>query len=164
MAPEKAPKRHILNFTLRGLPELNYFDSEEDRQRALQAIGSEAGNIRSGGFWLAILLLVSSAVAARFVAAWLLSYVHWHHEVEDLLRALSMILVAFFVLRRLHRWGAAGDLRRKLLAAGIPICLKCGYLLRGLPLEPSRCPECGTPFNEEAKALLHSPRPEGTRT
>jgi hypothetical protein len=151
----KPTKRHLLNFTLRGLPELSYFDNEEQRQRALQEIGGEAGNIRSGGFWLAIVLLVGAAVAARFIAAWLLSYVQWHHELEDLLRVLAMITVAVFVLRRLHRWGAASDLRHKLLQCRIPVCLKCGYLLRGLPAEPGRCPECGIFFSDEVKAILH---------
>ena len=150
------PKRHLLNFTLRGLPELSYFDNEEQRQRALQEIGAEAGNIRNGGFWLAIVLLVAAAIAARFIAAWMLSYVQWHHELEDLLRVLAMITVAVFVLRRLHRWGAASDLRHKLLQCGIPVCLKCGYLLRGLPVEPGRCPECGTALNEQAKTILRS--------
>ncbi|MGE5607712.1 MAG: hypothetical protein ACM359_00515 [Bacillota bacterium] len=42
--------------------------------------------------------------------------------------------------RRIQR-----TLRQQLLARGVPICLGCGYDLRG-QLEP-RCPECGTPFD-----------------
>ncbi len=35
------------------------------------------------------------------------------------------------------------SLRRQLVARGVPICIACGYDLRG-QIEP-RCPECGTP-------------------
>ncbi|MBN1347708.1 MAG: hypothetical protein JXQ73_33785 [Phycisphaerae bacterium] len=38
------------------------------------------------------------------------------------------------------------SLRRQLVERGIPICIRCGYDLRG-QTEP-RCPECGTPFAE----------------
>jgi predicted Zn-ribbon and HTH transcriptional regulator len=95
----------------------------------------------------------------RFLAGWLLSYVQWHHEVEDLIRVVAMIGAGFLVLRKLHRWGAAADLRRKLLAANVPVCVKCGYLLRGLPLDPGRCPECGTAFSEEVISILEKAAP-----
>lgn len=36
--------------------------------------------------------------------------------------------------------------RENLQAAGVPICLKCGYDLRGQ--EIARCPECGEAFDE----------------
>ncbi len=38
------------------------------------------------------------------------------------------------------------SLREQLVEAGIAVCLKCGYDLRG-QTEP-RCPECGTTFDE----------------
>lgn len=43
-------------------------------------------------------------------------------------------------------------LRQELNKRGIPICMKCGYDLRG-QVEP-RCPECGTDFDSE---LLSEP-------
>lgn len=36
------------------------------------------------------------------------------------------------------------SLREQLIEKGIPICLKCGYDLRGQAVP--RCPECGAPF------------------
>lgn len=40
-------------------------------------------------------------------------------------------------------------------------CHRCGYLLRGLPLE-GRCPECGTPYTE-ASAMRLEPWPGAFR-
>lgn len=38
-------------------------------------------------------------------------------------------------------------LRKELAESGVPICVKCGYDLRGQ--SAPRCPECGTPFDEQ---------------
>ncbi len=43
------------------------------------------------------------------------------------------ILAMFLTVRFLHRWGVTRDLRRKLVAAGVPVCIGCGYKLVGLP-------------------------------
>ena len=56
--------------------------------------------------------------------------------------ALGGILVSV-ESRLLFRAGWQRSLRRQLVERGVPICLACGYDLRG-QLEP-RCPECGTP-------------------
>lgn len=39
------------------------------------------------------------------------------------------------------------ELRKLLRERGVPICLHCGYDLRGLT--EARCPECGNPFEPE---------------
>jgi len=54
--------------------------------------------------------------------------------------------------RRIQR-----SLRRQLIDRGVPVCLKCGYQLRGL-MDP-RCPECGEAFDER---LLELCRPDDT--
>jgi hypothetical protein len=43
-------------------------------------------------------------------------------------------------------------LRKRLLASGVPVCLKCGYILRGCP--GPNCPECGGPFDERVRLIL----------
>ena len=50
----------------------------------------------------------------------------------------GVIAINWFWRNRLRRY-----LREQLVARGQPICLKCGYDLRG-QIE-ARCPECGTP-------------------
>jgi len=146
--------KHLLNLTLAGLPELDHFPSLEERQKALWEIGNEAGDTKSGWFWLAILAVVGGAILARYVAGWLLSYVALPGELEDILKVLTILAVFFLVLRWLHRRGAAAELRRKLLARGVPVCMGCGYLLRGLSVSTERCPECGRAFDGQVEKIL----------
>lgn len=49
-------------------------------------------------------------------------------------------------------------LREDLVGRGIPICVECGYDLRGL--SESRCPECGAAFDA---GLLSSERESGRK-
>ncbi len=151
---ENKPRKNLLNFTLRGLPELEYFPTPQSRQTALDEIGSEAGNPKSGQFWLGVLVTVAGALAARWLAGWLLSFVLWPRLVEEILHTVGTLAGFLLVLRWLHRRGTARDLRLKLLATGVPVCMSCGYLLRGLSPATGRCPECGAPFSSRVCDLL----------
>ena len=150
----RRPKRNLLNFTLAGLPEMRHFDSPEDRQAALWEISDEAGRPTRGGFWLAVLAILVAVISARFLAGWLLSYVSWPTLVEETLQLASLFIAFGLVIRWLHRSGAATELRQKLLARGVPVCMKCGYLLRGLDNTIGRCPECGREFDEDVRRIL----------
>lgn len=154
--PRAKPKRNLLAFTLAGLPELQHFRTDEERQAALQEIGGEAGNPKRGSFWLAVGMIVASVIAARMLSAWVLSYVVWPGAIEELLRFAAIFGTFLVVLRRLHRWGAVGELRAKLLARSVPVCMKCGYLLHGLPVEVGRCPECGREFDADVQRILRA--------
>jgi predicted Zn-ribbon and HTH transcriptional regulator len=147
-------RKHLLNFTLRGLPELEHFPDQESRRKALEEIAGEAGNPKIASFWVAIVLLAGATVATRWLAGWLLSKVLWPPIVEEILHTAGMLAGFLIVLRWLHRSGAAGELRAKLLVSGVPVCLKCGYLLRGLPAGTGRCPECGSEFSPRVCELL----------
>ena len=59
---------------------------------------------------------------------------------------MPLLLTAWVVHRRAHR-----HVRNYLVIHGIPVCLHCGYSLRGLT-EP-RCPECGREFEPYLLAL-----------
>ena len=59
-----------------------------------------------------------------------------------LLIAIYYVVIGVVFHRRLRAL-----VRRRLLDLGIPICLHCGYDLRG-QTEP-RCPECGRAFNPD---------------
>ena len=48
-------------------------------------------------------------------------------------------------------------LREELRRIGIPVCLACGYRLRGLQPQSGRCPECGSSFDARTRELLGSP-------
>lgn len=164
----KKPKsgRVILDVSLAGTPELEQFETEEQRQQALSEISKEAGNPRTGNYWLAVVILVFSVLAAGYAADVLLHWVVWPNWVEDVLGWGFRIAAFLLVLRSLHRWGSRVELRQKLLAAGVPVCLSCGYSLRGLAGDSERCPECGTRIPESVSALTGSkwsagPRPAG---
>ena len=44
-------------------------------------------------------------------------------------------------------------LREQLIARGVPICLRCGYDVKGLA--KPRCPECGEAFDERLLSESH---------
>ncbi len=144
-----------MRYTLRGLPEMELFDSEEQRAEVVREIETEAGRPTNLWYWLAVAILVSATLVTNRIMKWLLArLVVWPEEIEDALQWLVMILMIVVVLRWLHRWGAAVDLRRKLLIRGVPVCLGCGYSLRGHSEAATRCPECGRSFDEAVRRIL----------
>ncbi len=161
MEPRKSPnlpRRHLFNVTLAGLPELEYFEDEAARQAALNEIGEEAANLKSGGYWSGVGILIGVTLIGQVITRWLLRLVVWPPLLEEVLHWLVAIGTFALTLRWLHRSGVEGQLRTKLLACGVPVCMKCGYLLRGLPLDSGRCPECGRAFDEPVRAILGGQR------
>jgi hypothetical protein len=148
----------MMHRTLAGLPEMDHFESDEQRKLALAQIESEAGNPLSRHWWLAVGILVGSAATVIFSLRWLMPRIpivsQFHREVQDLIRIGLGIVVFAIMLRWLHRRGGQPALREKLLAAGVPICRQCGYPLRGLTLEAARCPECGREFDADVRDIL----------
>ena len=158
MKVTSAPKKHLLNFTLAGLPELEHFEDEAARQAALNEIGEEAADLKSGGYWSGVGILIGATLASQFLGGWLLRFVLWPALLENALNWLATVAAFVLTLRWLHRSGTSAQLRTKLLASGVPVCMKCGYLLRGLSLDSGRCPECGRAFDEPVRAILGGQR------
>lgn len=154
--PPGSPRasHHLLSITLAGIPELQLFESEEQRNRALGEMAVEAGNVRSPWFWGIILALPIAVVIVVRLTKWGLNYV----GATGMLREAILLIVglgAFLLLvRAIHRAGVRKELRRKLLAFGVPVCFRCGYSLRGLPVASGRCPECGRAFEPRVRELL----------
>lgn len=153
-AVSRGKKRHVLNLSLAGLPELDYFESDEKREAALAQIAKEAGRPTTRGYWSAIVLLGAGAISTMLLASWLLEFVSWPREIEKAVRLGLVILVTLIMIRRFHRQGFPAMLRQKLIEQGVPMCLKCGYNLRGQPADSTRCPECGTAINEASRRIL----------
>jgi uncharacterized paraquat-inducible protein A len=57
------------------------------------------------------------------------------------------LMVAPLLLARVFYRRVQKCLSRELIKYGYPVCMECGYDLRG-QTQP-RCPECGAPFNAE---------------
>jgi hypothetical protein len=144
--------------TLAGMPELEHFESDEQRQRALREIEVEAGNPLTWDWAIGVGVLIAVVIVVTLT---LRAFMHrmpivgdFPRQVQEILR-LAIILVVFFItLRLLHRWGAPEQLREKLIAAGVPVCRGCGYALKGLPADSSKCPECGRGFDEDVSKLI----------
>lgn len=65
---------------------------------------------------------------------------------------LTAGLLIRYVALALTRRDAARFLRAALLDCGVPVCLDCGYCLRGLSSEC--CPECGRKIDERVTKLI----------
>ena len=69
-------------------------------------------------------------------------------------RLVAMGVTFYVVLRRLHWWGMKKAVRRKLLDYDVPVCIGCGYSLRGLAGTSDCCPECGRGFDDRVHEIL----------
>lgn len=147
-------KKQLLDLTLSGIDELELFDTPEQRQEALSQIGDEAANPRSWGFWLGVVIVAGSAAGVMFFLRWLLPLLGLHGLWRELTTTVIIAATFWFVLRWLHRSGIRRELRQKLINQNIPVCMGCGYLLRGLPLSSMRCPECGRTFDKRICEIL----------
>lgn len=142
---------------LRGHPELELFPTEQQRRRALRRVVSRF--LWRPAFWWAVAKTTAFAVLLAFVVfAFITSLRRWYsYPISAALpwAVVPVVLVigiaVFFGNRRLRRC-VPELLRQELLDCGVPICVACGYPLFGLP--GPNCPECGTPFNEQARQIL----------
>ncbi len=134
----------------------NWSCSKTDEQRnvALAEIATDTGNLKSGGFWLGVLLYAGSMLATLFASQYMLRYLPFPYWIEQWLPYVPVIAVGWFTLRYLHRSGLTTAVRQKLLDRNIPICIKCGYSLRGQTLHEARCPECGLHFDARVREIL----------
>lgn len=149
-------RSRLLRLTLAGLEELRQFPTVEARHKALDEIAS------SFKWWEDLLGIVTVGSAAIGLNVALKALIRWllpnmgrlMDEITDAIRLFVVIGGALLVLAVLHRWGIRHELRRKLIESGVPVCVKCGYSLRGLAHDATVCPECGHQIGPLARALL----------
>lgn len=149
----------VLRFTLAGLPELDLFPSREAQDTALWELGKEAGGSFIKDLLPGILIVVFVAMTAQVLAQRLLTIVVWPPVIEEIVHFLLVAAAAIIAIRTLHRRSLRAALRRKLIALGVPICVRCGYALRGLPATSLVCPECGTAIDASLRALIEADSP-----
>lgn len=152
---EPSPRRFSLwRLALSRMPEWQQLESEAQRQRAYDEIRREESDPRKGDYWWALAITVAAGLAARYVSKWALSLVHWPDWVENVGVILAVVAAIVVTLWLLYRWEARQELRVKLVQFGVPVCLKCGYSLRGLTPSHERCPECGHTIADEVLRIL----------
>ena len=132
----------------RRYPEIELFDSPAAATDAVRAWKKQL--YRKPMFWVALVGYgcgagVCVAVALMLVRRWVAVPLSMFGGLiggiaGGIIGGSGVAAATWFWGRRFHRF-----LRERLLALGVPVCLKCGYDLRG-QTEP-RCPECGTPFD-----------------
>ena len=125
-------------------PEMRYFpDSEFGREIMQQAF---IGDWSKAVFWILNMVLplvigVASLFLYKFIAR------RFDLDLPYGIAATLMILLPLYCIlytvptrKRIRR-----QMRQRLQEIHIPICLECGYDLRGQ--EQARCPECGREFD-----------------
>ena len=127
-------------------PELQHFASRKEADRAVIECNKQL--MKMPKFWVGLAGYTCGIGVA--IAAILFSIRPWIYFsggiyggiVGGITGGSGVIIVTWLWRHRIRRF-----LRQQLVAQGVPICLKCGYDVRG-QTEP-RCPECGTPFDAE---------------
>jgi hypothetical protein len=138
---------------LRLFPELALFDEDEGADALLNAYKEtrwipKLVKICLIGVGMPLAPVVAGAFSPRVQA-----FMDAHEIVGVGLIAAGVSITTGIVGLWLARDRMQRSLRRQLLEAGRPVCIECGYDLRG-QIEP-RCPECGTAFD---RTLLRPPR------
>ncbi len=132
--------------SMKQYPEMQHFASPEQAKEAMHAWKKRM--LRMPRFWFG--LLGYTFGVGGLVMAILISLRPWLNISASTFVGIlvgSTWVSGMVVLTWLWRNRCQRFLRQQLNASGIPICLKCGYDLRGQT--EARCPECGTPFDAE---------------
>ena len=128
--------RDVSGWILRLFPELESFNERAARKQAWSTAVYE-GVSRNPVFWVGALLC---ACVPTWVMSWSLitlglQLIVWSIVLGTILGGILGMGPIFLFKARIQQ-----SLRRQLLEAGVPVCMACGYCLRGLT--NARCPEC----------------------
>ncbi len=144
--------RSLLNLTLAGMAELELFPTDKARQQAFSEISDNPSRPKRMAVATTVVVAIIFAVAS--LAKWLLAELGVPPGLAGVLLGLAIVATLMFSIGALHRRVMGHELRLKLLDAGVPICVKCGYALQGLPTDSTRCPECGRGLSDRARELI----------
>ena len=134
------PYHWIMSGTL--IPETVRFDNPDEIHRILElSLAPRRTVFVIGGVitWILVVVFVCRTLAAP------LGVPPWVAQVA--IQPVGMLVGFYWLFNFGLRRPFQRALREALQRKGVPICLKCGYDLRG-QTEP-RCPECGTPFDAD---------------
>ena len=97
--------------------------------------------------WSVVVIALPFVLVMKFVYDPLMGKAGYNqHTVTYWLGCLMMIGLVFWPWSAwMYRTLYIKPLRRAMREAGWDLCLECGYELRALPADVSKCPECGLP-------------------
>ena len=132
-----------LRYLLLGrlLPEIVMFKTNDQRKAAMR----HALSVSSPGswrLWAWTLLYILAVVGTIYGLLYLETRFPVASDIASKVMPLALAATCLWFCRSLLR----RRLRVLLAARGVPICIPCGYDLRGQIV--SRCPECGSTFDE----------------
>jgi hypothetical protein len=141
---------------IRRLPECRLFRNEEERNAALiLACKRTTGTV---AFWLPLAILWTAAfILTRRLLPPFIPNILLGPALSLPCGAACLYPTLWLKRRRIKRL-----LREQLIGLGIPVCLHCGYNVRG-QTEP-RCPECGREFDPGLLSTGEQARPSGGAT
>lgn len=155
--------RWLSTWHLVGLPELKRFRDPLAKAQALDEIADgKIGGIIGVLSNPYVLMTLSGLVTLAMLFLRPLSRLFNLPATIGFYADISLVLIIGIAFTLIHRPAAAHHLRRRLVDSGIPVCLQCGYNLRGLApniREGLNCPECGTDVSPKSIALLTSKLP-----
>ncbi|MEK6676706.1 MAG: hypothetical protein AABZ47_13770 [Planctomycetota bacterium] len=144
----------ILNLALARLPELDLFETKEQRDYALWEVMGGVPDSKAARDLVPIALASGVIITLLFITGFVCRYLGVSMFLGVPICAVMIFLVTFIVLRLVYRSRGATKLRGKLLILGVPVCRICGYSLKGLVPETGRCPECGKEFEERVLQIM----------
>lgn len=140
---ERTLLKHARRLNTLLYPELARFETEQERDRALGAVGAIYG--RRWWYPVSIIIALGGGLGLGILAAEGLQRLGLLNFVPGpLVRAvvvLGGLAAGVIILGRLYRTRNRRELRRILVERGVAICVACGYDLTGNVRK--RCPECG---------------------
>ena len=143
---------------LRHFPELDLFPTAEDRRRA-----NRRATLRLVGrprWLLAAAAAIVLALTLTFALRWGVSSLGLpiSRTTSNLILAVPVAIGCSLFGVWLMRRELSRRLRLELLDRGVPVCVRCGYDLLGVP--GPGCPECGRAIDDDVQQMLES----GTQT
>jgi hypothetical protein len=151
MMAKREDKLDLPAFSYRLFPEFRFVRSREELRAIKKAFGKRPKNnlrrIVYGVLYLAVMVGLCGLMAVLLPV---LGAPRW--SITPLVMLAGAVMGATATVFLLYR-PYVKFLREYLQAQGVPVCLKCGYDLRGQV--EARCPECGTAF--DARLLAGEP-------
>ncbi len=122
-----------------AFPEFRLFPTDRQRHEARDGLTK----LRFSRWYVSLPVVVVGTILPALIVVRQFRLPSW---------AIVLILTCWFPVLMvgqfwLWRGHIRSHVRQKLLEAGVPVCLSCGYDLRG-QVEP-RCPECGQAFDHQ---------------